>query len=123
MQTCTYNVGESDDRPWGSWLVLEISPGTVIKKITVSPGQRLSLQSHEHRREKWVVIQGDATVELDGIEHAVPQGQAIDIPLGVKHRLTNETHENVVIVEFQFGDILCEEDIIRYDDEYGRGNG
>ncbi len=123
MQTCTYNIGESDERPWGKWLVLEIAPGTVIKKITVHPGQRLSLQSHEHRGEKWVVIQGDATVELDGIDHAVSQGQSIDIPLGVKHRLTNNTNENVVIVEFQFGDILSEEDIVRYDDEYGRLNG
>ncbi len=113
-------VAESEERPWGSWHVIDVADGYKIKRIHVNPGARLSLQSHEHRSEHWVVIQGEATCEIDGTETVVETDQSIDVPLGAKHRLGNQGAEELVIVEVQLGHYTGEDDICRYEDDYGR---
>ena len=115
-------VGEWEERPWGSWHVIEVADGYKIKRIHVSPGARLSLQSHQHRSEHWVVIQGEATCEVDGVVSIVGRDRSVDIPLGAKHRLGNQGAEEVVIVEVQLGTYTGEDDICRYEDDYCRSN-
>lgn len=108
-------------RPWGTYTSLKKEePGYQVKRITVSPGQRLSLQYHHHRAEHWTVVQGKATVEVDGIELDLGPGEHKYIPLGAKHRLTNWGNEEVVLIEVQIGEYLGENDIVRLDDVYGR---
>ena len=110
----------SETRPWGSFHVLDEQPGFKVKRIVVTEGGRLSLQSHKHRSEHWTVVNGTATVTVGENVIAMTRGQSIDIPLGAKHRLEN-LHEGLVeIIEVQFGDYLGEDDIIRYDDAYAR---
>jgi mannose-1-phosphate guanylyltransferase/mannose-6-phosphate isomerase len=109
------------NRPWGNYTVLEEDPeGFKIKRIEVAPGARLSLQSHQHRSEHWVVVSGTATV-INGHETiTVHKNQSTYIPIGAKHRLENRESEPLHIVEIQVGDYLSEDDIQRYDDTYGR---
>lgn len=110
----------SETRPWGAFHVLDEQPGFKVKRITVNPQGRLSLQSHKHRSEHWTVVNGTATVTVDATVLTLARGQSVDIPLGAKHRLEN-LHEGLVeIIEVQFGDYLGEDDIIRYDDIYNR---
>ncbi len=110
----------SETRPWGSFHVLDEQPGFKVKRIAVTQGGRLSLQSHKHRSEHWTIVNGTATVTVGDAVVAMTRGQSIDIPLGAKHRLEN-LHEGLVeIIEVQFGDYLGEDDIIRYDDAYAR---
>jgi mannose-6-phosphate isomerase-like protein (cupin superfamily) len=110
----------SEQRPWGSFHVLDEQPGFKVKRISVTPGGRLSLQSHKHRSEHWTVVNGEATVTVDTKVSKLGRGQFADIPLGAKHRLENLGTELVEIIEVQFGDYLGEDDIIRYDDVYNR---
>jgi mannose-6-phosphate isomerase len=110
----------SETRPWGAFHVLDEQPGFKVKRITVTPGGRLSLQSHKHRSEHWTVVNGTATVTVDAKVVALTRGQSVDIALGAKHRLENLGTELVEIIEVQFGDYLGEDDIIRYDDIYDR---
>ena len=108
-------------RPWGTYTSLKKEePGYQVKRITVSPGQSLSLQYHDHRAEHWTVVQGKATVEVDGIEFDLVPGEHKYIPLGAKHRLTNRGNEEMVLIEVQIGEYLGEDDIVRLDDVYGR---
>lgn len=110
----------SEKRPWGMFHVLDEQPGFKVKRIAVSQGGRLSLQSHKHRAEHWTVVNGTATVTVDSQVLTLTRGQYADIPLGAKHRLEN-LHEGLLeIIEVQFGDYLGEDDIIRYDDIYNR---
>ena len=111
---------DSEQRPWGSWHVIDVADGYKIKRIHVNPGARLSLQSHEHRSEHWVVIQGEATCEVDGESPSCGQGESIDVPLGAQHRLGNQGADELVIVEVQLGAYTGEDDICRYEDDYGR---
>jgi mannose-6-phosphate isomerase len=113
-------VLESEERPWGSWHVIDVADGYKIKRIHVNPGARLSLQSHVHRSEHWVVIQGVATCTVDGVTTLVRAGQSIDVPRGAWHRLGNEGDHELVIVEVQLGAYTGEDDICRIDDDYGR---
>jgi mannose-6-phosphate isomerase len=114
------DVATGEDRPWGRFEVLDEGPGFKVKRITVQPGGRLSLQSHAFRAEHWTVISGTATVTVGEHVTAMTRAQSIDIPLGARHRLEN-LHEGVLdIIEVQFGDDLGEDDIIRYDDAYAR---
>lgn len=113
-------------RPWGSYRTLDKGDGFQVKQIRVSPGGRLSLQSHRHRAEHWVVIEGTARItrgaSLDTLETVdLGADRSIDIPLGWIHRLENPTDQPVAIVEVQSGGYLEEDDIERYDDAYGRG--
>jgi len=107
-------------RPWGAYTVLEEGPGFKIKRIEVSPGGRLSLQSHEKRSEHWVVVAGEATVSLNGDVRTVGINESTFVPVGAKHCLENKGTEPLHIIEVQVGPYLGEDDIRRYDDHYGR---
>lgn len=108
------------ERPWGTYLNAFEEPGYKIKKITVKPGQRLSLQSHEHRAEHWVVVHGQALVTLDDKEIPMGRDQYIYIPKGSVHRLQNLGSDDLILVEVQLGNYLGEDDIKRYQDDYNR---
>jgi mannose-1-phosphate guanylyltransferase/mannose-6-phosphate isomerase len=109
------------NRPWGSYTVLEEDPeGFKLKRIEVAPGARLSLQSHAHRSEHWVVVSGTATVTNGEEIITVQRNQSTYIPMGTKHRLENRGSESLHIVEIQVGEYLGEDDIQRYEDHYGR---
>ena len=109
------------NRPWGSYTVLEEDPeGFKLKRIEVAPGARLSLQSHAHRSEHWVVVSGTATVTNGDEVITVHKNQSTYIPIGAKHRLENLGNEPLHIVEIQVGEYLGEDDIQRYEDSYGR---
>ncbi len=109
------------NRPWGSYSVLEEDPGGFkIKRIEVAPGARLSLQSHKRRSEHWVVVSGTATVTIGSEVITVMKNQSTYIPIGAQHRLENRGGETLHIVEIQVGDYLGEDDIQRFEDNYGR---
>jgi len=110
-------------RPWGSYTVLEEGPGYKIKRIEVLPGARLSLQMHHHRSEHWVVIAGTAEVQLGERVFLLAENQSVDIPKTTEHRLSNPGKVLVEIIEIQSGPYLEEDDIVRYDDVYGRRVG
>ncbi|MDE2445421.1 MAG: phosphomannose isomerase type II C-terminal cupin domain [Alphaproteobacteria bacterium] len=110
----------SETRPWGAFNVLDEKPGFKVKRLTVMPGGRLSLQSHKHRWEHWTIVAGLATVTVNDHVQMMAIGQSLDIPLGAKHRLENLGETDVEVIEVQFGDYLGEDDIIRYDDIYAR---
>ena len=107
-------------KPWGSYKTFEKDKGFLVKRITIAPGELLSLQSHKHRSEHWLVASGVATVECDGEKSYLNQFESISIPQGAKHRLFNESTEFLQVVEVQFGEILSEDDITRYEDKYKR---
>ncbi len=121
-------------RPWGSFTVLNRAADYVVKQITVNPGMRLSLQSHNHRCEHWVIVSGTGLVHLQheqesvaGTSHPVLQSIAVQprqhvwVPIRARHRITNTSQtQKLVFIETQLGDILDEDDIIRYQDDFGR---
>ena len=109
-----------EQRPWGFYEILLETDYTKVKQMTVNPGQRLSYQYHSKRKEFWTIVNGSATVILDDEKILIAQGESINIPLGAKHRIMNETNELVVFIEVQTGTYFGEDDIIRIDDEYGR---
>lgn len=109
-----------DTRPWGSFTVLEEAETYKVKRIEVLPGKRLSYQKHRFRQEHWFVVAGTGTVILNGNEHTVPTGQAIDIPHGAAHRMCNLGTELLVFIEIQRGSYFGEDDIIRIEDDFGR---
>jgi mannose-6-phosphate isomerase len=112
---------EHDERPWGSYTVLDDdSPTHKVKRIVVSPGKRLSYQRHSRRSEHWFVVEGKAEVTIDGSVRRVGPGDAIDIPVGAAHRIANNGDADVVFVEVQHGDYFGEDDIVRLEDDYGR---
>jgi len=108
------------DKPWGSFTTLIKQPDYLVKRIDVLPGHQLSLQSHAHRGEHWVVVSGTAEVELEGETFILGPNESTYIPQGAKHRLSNTGPEPLVLVEIQTGSALRENDITRYDDAYGR---
>lgn len=107
-------------RPWGTYTVLEDGPGFKMKRIEVKPGARLSLQMHHYRSEHWIVVQGEAIVVNGDSELTVRENESTYIPAGHKHRLENRTSENLVLIEVQCGNYLGEDDIVRFEDNYGR---
>ena len=107
-------------RPWGSYDSVDSGPNYQVKRITVKPGARLSLQRHQHRAEHWVVVEGVAKVHVDGVDHVLNTNDSIYIPQGAVHCLANETDEPLHLVEVQSGSYLGEDDIERLDDLYGR---
>lgn len=116
----TQMVHKTVYRPWGYYTVLAQGDGFLTKLIQVNPGQKLSVQSHNHRSEHWVVLSGTAKVILEGKEHILSPGHSVDIGVKAIHSLQNPFEENLQIIEVQKGDLLIEEDIIRYEDMYGR---
>ena len=120
-----YKVGDHDTRPWGSYTVTAVGTNDAgedicEKEIHVLPGQVLSLQSHENRREHWQVTDGTLTVILDDHRHELPTGESIRIPQGAIHCMANLTDTPCTVREIQEG-ICREDDIKRYIDAYGRG--
>ena len=107
-------------RPWGYYTCLNSGEGYLTKTICVLPHQKLSVQSHNHRSEHWVVLEGTALVLRDGEKYTVNAGDSIDIPLKSKHSLQNPYDVELKIIEVQKGDYISEDDIIRYEDCYGR---
>jgi len=120
MGTNRFSVGDRDTRPWGNWEVLDATEHTCVKRITVLPGRRLSLQRHRHRREFWYVLAGRARVECDGEVSELGPGERMVIPLGAWHRVANPAGEPLVFLEVQSGEVLDEDDIERREDDYGR---
>jgi len=108
-------------RPWGHFVVLEDLPDHKTKRIVVLAGQRLSLQKHRQRDEHWFVIHGRALVTRDDEEFPLGPGQAVDIPRGAAHRVCNPGGEPLEFIEVQTGEYFGEDDIIRLEDDYGRG--
>ncbi len=109
-------------RPWGSYTVLEEGSCYKIKRIVVLPGARLSSQMHHHRSEHWIVIKGTALVEVDGKERLLVENQSVDIPKTSQHRLSNPGKVPTEIIEIQSGAYLEEDDIVRFNDIYGRSS-
>ena len=107
-------------RPWGSYTVLEESNNFKIKRIVVNPGAKLSMQMHKHRAEHWVVVSGVATITNNEIEFTLNENQSTYISKTHRHRLENKGNEPLSIIEVQCGDYVGEDDIIRFDDSYGR---
>ena len=112
-----------DHRPWGWFETLALSDRFQVKRIVVNPGAALSLQSHVHRAEHWIVVSGTALVTIGDTETLVTENQSVFIPLGAKHRLKNPGRVTMVLIEVQTGAYLGEDDIVRYDDVYARGPG
>jgi mannose-6-phosphate isomerase-like protein (cupin superfamily) len=115
-----YAAGERDKRPWGTWEVLATGPEYALKRITVLPGQRLSLQYHNHRSEHWTIVSGEAEVEINGALLRRIGGEHVHIPLRAAHRIRNTGNQALVFIEVQVGQHLDELDIIRLEDDYGR---
>ena len=113
-------IGERDDRPWGTWQVLDEGEGFKVKRISVKPNARLSYQTHEHRAEHWIVAAGRATCVIDGETVVVETGQCIDVGVGVAHRIGNVDDRELVIIEVMRGSYLGEDDIVRLEDDFGR---
>ena len=116
----THLIHKTVYRPWGYYTVLAQGNGFLTKMIHVNPGQKLSLQSHNHRSEHWVVLEGMAKVVLEGKELVLSPGHSVDIPVKAIHSLQNPYTDNLKIIEVQKGNPLIEEDNIRYEDMYGR---
>ncbi|URA10509.1 cupin domain-containing protein [Thermospira aquatica] len=107
-------------RPWGSYTVLEEAPRYKIKKIVVNVGAALSLQRHQHRSEHWIVVKGTALVEIDGKEQFVHENESVYVPKSTLHRLSNPGKIPLEMIEVQNGEYLGEDDIERFNDNYGR---
>ncbi|MCB1499350.1 MAG: mannose-1-phosphate guanylyltransferase/mannose-6-phosphate isomerase [Bauldia sp.] len=107
-------------RPWGYYQSIDLGPAHQVKRLVVSPGQRLSLQKHRHRSEHWTVVEGAAEVTIDGRVIVLRPNESTYIPLGAVHRAANRGETTLTIIEVQCGDYLGEDDIIRFEDDYGR---
>tara|TARA_B100000212_G_scaffold317287_1_gene272839 strand:- start:39775 stop:41214 length:1440 start_codon:yes stop_codon:yes gene_type:complete len=109
-------------RPWGYYLSLSEASNWQVKLINVKPGEKLSSQMHKYRSEHWVVVSGIAKVELNNKINTLNENESIYIPLGSQHRLINNSDKSLTIIEVQSGSYLGEDDIVRFDDKYGRIN-
>ena len=110
-----------EERPWGAFEILSSGPGFQVKRITVNPRQRLSLQWHRHRDEQWAVARGAARVVVGEVEQTLGRGQSMWVPRTVFHRIENISRiEPLEIIEVQTGDYLGEDDVVRVEDDYGR---
>ncbi len=107
-------------RPWGNFITIEENDNWKVKKIEINPGARISLQMHNHRSEHWVVVSGIANVEIDGNLETIKANESIYVPKKCKHRLSNLNKQLLTIIEIQSGHYLGEDDIIRFQDLYGR---
>jgi len=108
------------ERPWGRYFVLEDNPKYKIKRIEVNPKSRLSYQYHKKRSETWIIIEGKATVTIEGKNKNISKGDTIVIPKTSKHRIENKGDEKLVFIEVQTGTYFGEDDIIRLNDDYNR---
>jgi len=120
IQSSSSLVGGEVKKPWGSYKTFEKGNGYLLKRMTINPGEILSLQSHENRSEFWYVSEGVATVECDDNTFDLKKHESTNIPQKSKHRLSNNSNEVLKVIEVQIGDLLSEKDITRYEDRYER---
>ena len=123
LKAAKRDVGSTHNRcyrPWGFYESLTLSDRFQVKRIVVKPGNKLSLQKHFHRAEHWVVVAGTALVHRDGEEILLRENESVYLPLGSVHRLENQGKIPLILIEVQVGSYLGEDDIIRFDDTYGR---
>jgi mannose-1-phosphate guanylyltransferase/mannose-6-phosphate isomerase len=109
-------------RPWGSYDSVDHGERFQVKRITVNPGAKLSVQMHHHRAEHWVVVSGTALVRIGEEERMVTENQSVYIPVGIVHSLENPGKVALHLIEVQSGSYLGEDDIVRFEDKYGRAN-
>lgn len=114
--------GSHVETPWGSYAVLHADGTKKVKEIRVKSGHRLSYQWHERREERWVIVEGTAVVTIDGAVQSADKGSVVTIPRRAKHRIANGGEGELVFVEVQLGDYFGEDDIVRVEDDYGRGS-
>jgi mannose-6-phosphate isomerase len=114
------NFLDFEERPWGNFTVLVDEADHKVKSILVTPGSRISYQTHARRSEHWFVVRGEGSVRLDGIDHPVAPGSTIDVAQGVAHRIQNTGEADLIFIEVQHGDYFGEDDIVRLDDDFGR---
>ncbi|MGL5004964.1 MAG: mannose-1-phosphate guanylyltransferase/mannose-6-phosphate isomerase [Casimicrobium sp.] len=107
-------------RPWGTYQVLNDEPGNKVKRIVVHPGASISLQLHRHRAEHWTIVNGTGEIDIDDKKIPCQRNTTVFIPIGAKHRIRNTGSDDIVFIEVQTGDKLVEEDIQRFEDQYGR---
>ena len=115
-----YKKGDHDTRPWGTWEVLDAGDGFCVKRICVTPGNILSLQLHHFRAEHWIIVKGEALVTLGDEKIIKKANESVYIPAETKHRIQNNTQNNMEFIEIQTGENLDENDIVRFQDSYGR---
>ena len=115
-----YKKGDSDTRPWGCWEVLDAASSYCVKKITVNAGGTLSLQLHNHRAEHWIMVEGEGIVTLGEEQMPKKADEVVYIPVQTKHRIENRSANKLVFIEVQTGQDLDEDDIVRFEDKYGR---
>jgi mannose-6-phosphate isomerase len=113
-------VQERDERPWGSYEVLDEGRGYKVKRIEVKPGHRLSLQMHQSRSEHWVIVEGEALVTVGDEDLKLGPNQGVMIPLQTRHRVANPGDGALIFIEVQSGSYLGEDDIMRFEDDYDR---
>ena len=118
-----YQATAPVERPWGWYQVIAEAPGHLIKRIAVNPGQQISLQKHRQRSEHWVVVSGTARVTVGEKTFNVHPNESTFVPVSQKHRLENPGKVPLVLIEVQSGEYLEEDDIVRFDDMYGRQEG
>ena len=116
----TIREDRENRRPWGYYVVLSDCADHKVKRIVVHPGKRLSLQRHRRRSEHWHIVGGEGLVTRDGALIPVKGGDSVDIPLGAMHRIQNPGPSDLVIIEVQRGDYFGEDDIERFEDDFGR---
>ena len=114
------NIHKKVFRPWGSYLSIAEDKGWQVKRINVNPEASLSLQKHKFRTEHWIIVSGIALVEIEGEKKILKENESTFIPLGFKHRLSNPGEDLLILIEVQSGSYLGEDDIIRFEDNYGR---
>jgi mannose-6-phosphate isomerase len=109
-----------EERPWGNFTILHTDKNCQVKKLVVNPGKRISLQSHKFRAEHWFIVSGAGLVQLDNESEDVGAGDSIDVPSGTKHRISCTSKDSLIFIEVQVGSSFDENDIIRYEDDFGR---
>lgn len=107
-------------RPWGRYDILETAEGHQVKRITVNPGSRLSYQRHKLRSERWIIVSGRASFTLEDVVSEHVSGDVLVVPIGSKHRIACVGEDPLVFIEVQLGSYFGEDDIERFDDDYGR---
>ena len=108
------------NKPWGSYQIIDQGENFVVKNIVVNPYSKTSLQSHEHRSEHWIIVEGRAEVTVNDNVTTLEPNHSIYIPSNSKHRLANNHDKNLIIIEVWYGEKLDEKDITRYEDIYNR---
>ena len=113
-------VHDATQRPWGYYVILADMPDHKVKRIHIKPGKRISLQRHQHRSEHWHIVMGEAIVTRNDEQIPLKSGESIDIPQGAIHRIENAGQEDMYFIEVQRGSYFGEDDIERFEDDFGR---